>query len=182
MSLMTDSHRARLGWSPELDEAFTTYADAGAHPGPRDNSEPRPLPRRRRRRRPRGRDLRPSAPRGGRRRRSACGRRLGRPPSTQGDSRATIVSILPRRTKLSRKVAGARARRAGARSQCRRDLPGHLAEQRAQPASPRALPRDLMGERRHAGDPAHQERPRRRRRSHVAPRSRRSHSACPCTC
>ena len=164
MSLLTEPPRVRLGWSPELDEAFAPHAEQGLVParvtiqnrglyvvsGDDGELEAEPTGR-----------LRHDAGAGGAL--PAVGDWVVlRPP--QGDGRATIAAVLPRRTKLSRKVAEREARGAGARRQRRRDLPGHVPQPRAQASAPRALPGHRLGERRLAGHPAHEERPRRRRR------------------
>lgn len=104
MSLMTDSHRTRLGWSPELEEAFATHADEGLVPA-RVTVQNRGLYT------VAGDDGDLDAEISGRLRHEAGGG--GDLPAVgdwvalrpvEGDNRATIVSIVPRRTKLSRKV------------------------------------------------------------------------------
>ena len=105
MSLLTDSPRARLGWSPELDEAFAPHAAEGLVPA-RVTVQNRGLYL------VAGDDGELQAELTGRFHHEAEGGgalpAVGdwvavRPP--QGDGRATIAAVLPRRTKLSRKVA-----------------------------------------------------------------------------
>jgi ribosome biogenesis GTPase / thiamine phosphate phosphatase len=104
LSLMTESPRVRLGWLPELDEAFAPHAEQGLVPA-RVTVQNRGLYL------VAGDDGELEAEIAGRMRHEAGGGgelpAVGdwvalRPP--QGDGRATIAAILPRRTKLSRKV------------------------------------------------------------------------------
>lgn len=104
MSLLTDSHRARLGWSPELDEAFAPHAADGLEParvtvqnrglylvvGDGGEQEAEITGR-----------LRHAAEDGGDL--PAVGDWVALRPA-QGDGRALIAAVLPRRSKLSRKV------------------------------------------------------------------------------
>ncbi len=105
MTLLTDSPRARLGWSPELEQAFASHADDGLAPA-RVTIQNRGLYV------VAGDDGELDAQITGRLRHEASGGgelpAVGdwvaiRPPVDDG--RATIVTVLPRRTKLSRKVA-----------------------------------------------------------------------------
>ena len=105
MSLLTHSPRARLGWSPELDEAFAPHAAEGLVPA-RVTVQNRGLYL------VAGDEGELQAELTGRLHHEADGGgalpAVGdwvaiRPP--QGDGRATIAAVLPRRTKLSRKVA-----------------------------------------------------------------------------
>ena len=104
MSLLTDSPRTRLGWSDELEHAFAPHADDGLVPArvtvqnrglylvAGDDGELQAEPTGR---------LRLAATNGGTL--PAVGDWVAvRPPD--GDGRATITAVLPRRTKLSRKV------------------------------------------------------------------------------
>jgi ribosome biogenesis GTPase / thiamine phosphate phosphatase len=104
LSLLTDSPRTRLGWNDELEHAFTAHADEGLVPArvtvqnrglyvaAGDDGELQAEPTGR---------LRLEAANGGTL--PAVGDWVAiRPP--QGDGRATIAAVLPRRTKLSRKV------------------------------------------------------------------------------
>jgi ribosome biogenesis GTPase / thiamine phosphate phosphatase len=104
VSLLTHSPRARLGWSPELDEAFAPHAAEGLVPA-RVTVQNRGLYL------VAGDDGELQAELTGRLHHEAEGGgalpAVGdwvaiRPP--QGDGRATIAAVLPRRTKLSRKV------------------------------------------------------------------------------
>jgi ribosome biogenesis GTPase len=104
LSLMTESPRVRLGWLPELEEAFAPHAEQGLIPA-RVTVQHRGLYL------VAGDDGESEAEITGRMRHEAGGGgelpAVGdwvalRPP--QGDGRATIAAILPRRTKLSRKV------------------------------------------------------------------------------
>jgi ribosome biogenesis GTPase / thiamine phosphate phosphatase len=104
LSLMTDSPRTRLGWNRELEEAFAPHAAEDLIPA-RVTVQNRGLYL------VAGDDGELEAEIAGRMRHEASGGgalpAVGdwvalRPP--QADGRATIVAILPRRTKLSRKV------------------------------------------------------------------------------
>jgi ribosome biogenesis GTPase / thiamine phosphate phosphatase len=104
LSLLTDSNRVRLGWSPEFDEAFAPHAASGLAPA-RVTVQNRGLYL------AAGDDGELEAELTGRLRHEAAGGgdlpAVGdwvalRPSS--GDGRATIAGVLPRRTKLSRKV------------------------------------------------------------------------------
>jgi ribosome biogenesis GTPase len=104
LTLLTDSPRARLGWSPELEQAFAPHAEEGLAParvtiqnrglyvvaGDNGESDAEITGR-----------LRHEASGGGAL--PAVGDWVALRPSV-GGGRATIVAILPRRTKLSRKV------------------------------------------------------------------------------
>jgi ribosome biogenesis GTPase len=105
LSLLTEPPRVRLGWAPELDEPFAPHAEAGHVPA-RVTIQNRGLYV------VAGDDGELEAEVTGRLRHEATGGgelpAVGdwvalRPP--QGDGRATIAAVLPRRTKLSRKVA-----------------------------------------------------------------------------
>jgi ribosome biogenesis GTPase len=104
LTVLTDSPRARLGWSPELEQAFAPHADEGLAPA-RVTIQNRGLYV------VAGDDGELDAEISGRLRHEAAGGGLPavgdwvavRPP--QGDGRATITAVLTRRTKLSRKVA-----------------------------------------------------------------------------
>lgn len=105
MSLLTEPMRVRLGWSPELEEAFAPHAEQGLLParvtiqnrglylvsGDDGELEAEPTGR-----------LRHEAGSGGVL--PAVGDWVAL-RQTEGDGRATIAAVLPRRTKLSRKVA-----------------------------------------------------------------------------
>jgi ribosome biogenesis GTPase / thiamine phosphate phosphatase len=104
LSLMTESPRVRLGWVPELDEAFAPHAEQGFTPA-RVTVQNRGLYL------VAGDEGELEAELTGRMRHDAGGG--GELPAVgdwvalrpaQGDGRATIAAILPRRTKLSRKV------------------------------------------------------------------------------
>lgn len=105
MSLLTDSHRARLGWSPELDDAFAAHAGDGLEPARvtvqnrglylvvgDDGEREAEITGRLRHDAEDGGDL------------PAVGDWVAIRPA-QGDGRAMIAAVLPRRSKLSRKVA-----------------------------------------------------------------------------
>jgi ribosome biogenesis GTPase / thiamine phosphate phosphatase len=103
LSLLTDSPRARLGWSAELEEAFAPHADQGLVPA-RVTVQNRGLYV------VAGDDGEMESELTGRLRHQAAGGglpavgdwvALRSPP---GGGRATIAAVLPRRTKLSRKV------------------------------------------------------------------------------
>jgi ribosome biogenesis GTPase len=105
LSLATESRRVRLGWSPELAEAFAPHAEQGLVPA-RVTIPNRGVYS------VAGDDGELEAELSGRLRHDADGSgalpAVGdwvalRPPV--GDGRATIAAVLPRRTKLSRKVA-----------------------------------------------------------------------------
>jgi ribosome biogenesis GTPase / thiamine phosphate phosphatase len=104
LSLLTEPPRVRLGWSPELVEAFAPHAAAGLVPA-RVTIQNRGLYL------VAGDDGELEAEVTGRLRHEAGSGGLPavgdwvalRPPL--GDGRATIAAVLPRRTKLSRKVA-----------------------------------------------------------------------------
>jgi ribosome biogenesis GTPase len=104
LSLLTDSPRARLGWSAELEEAFAPHAGDGLEPARvtvqdrglyhvagDDGEREAEITGRLRHEAEGGSDL------------PAVGDWVALRPS-QGDGRATIAAVLPRRSKLSRKV------------------------------------------------------------------------------
>lgn len=104
MSLLIEPARVRLGWSPELEEAFAPHAEQGLVPA-RVTIQSRGLYL------VTGDDGEREAEISGRLRHQAAGGDLPAvgdwvalrlPP---GNGRATIAAVLPRRTKLSRKVA-----------------------------------------------------------------------------
>ena len=149
---------AELGWTDELEAAFTTYSADGFEPA-RVVAEHR------------GgfavrteRDDRLAHVRGKLREDELFG---GMP--TVGDwvvvvdagERYAIEAVLPRRTKVSRKTPVAQVGRARARRERRHDLHRHRARRRLQRAPARALPRDRVGQRRrprHRSDQARRER------------------------
>ena len=104
MSLLTDSPRARLGWNAEFEEAFAPHAGDGLEPARvtvqnrglylvagDDGEREAEITGRLRHEAEGGSDL------------PAVGDWVALRPS-QGDGRATIAAVLPRRSKLSRKV------------------------------------------------------------------------------
>ena len=80
-------------------------------------------------------------------------------PPGGGSDRARIEAVLPRRTKLSRKVAGRQGRGAGGRRQRRHRVRDDGSRRRLQRATARALPGGGLGERSRTGDRAQQDRP-----------------------
>ena len=108
-------------------------------------------------------------------------RRLGRrpiEPPRGPDAAMTIEAVLPRRSAFVRQAPAGRHRRPGRGRQCGHRLHRPVADPRPQHASPGALPRRGMVERRGSRRRAQQGRPRGSTSSAVVERSPRSPSAC----